>query len=52
MSAAAMTQRIAKVVAPSQGPDSRGGGNYPGIVWTLKQQELSPKRPRPGAIAE
>ncbi len=53
MSAAVMTQRIAKVVAPSQGPDSRGGGNYPaGIVWTLKQQELSRKRPRPGAIAE
>jgi hypothetical protein len=32
MSAAVMTQRIAKVVAPSQGPDRRGGGNYPDIV--------------------
>jgi hypothetical protein len=52
MSAAVMTQRIAKVLAPSQGPDSRDGNYLAGIVWTLKQQELSPKRPRPGAIAE
>jgi hypothetical protein len=37
MSVAVMTQRIAKVVAPSRGPDSRSGGNYPAdIVWTLK----------------